>query len=73
MIRLNADGTIDSTFGDNGFATPEISTGDDFAYAAAEQPDHKIVLAGSALDATSITNPVWLVCSKMAPLILPLV
>lgn len=58
VIRLNADGTIDSTFGDNGFATPEISTGDDFAYAAAEQPDHKIVLAGSALDANFNNQPV---------------
>ncbi|MBK8875925.1 MAG: hypothetical protein IPN13_19345 [Bacteroidetes bacterium] len=57
VIRLNEDGTIDSTFGINGFATPEISTGDDFAYAAVEQPDHKILLAGTALDAGFNNQP----------------
>lgn len=57
VMRLNNDGTIDTTFGNAGFATHEISTGDDFALAAAEQPDHKIVLAGSALDASFNNQP----------------
>lgn len=57
VMRLNTDGTIDTTFGNSGFATHEISTGDDFAYAAVEQPDHKIILAGSALDANFNNQP----------------
>ncbi|MBK7969630.1 MAG: hypothetical protein IPK08_12180 [Bacteroidetes bacterium] len=73
VIRLNEDGTIDSTFGINGFATPEISTGDDFAYAAVEQPDHKIVLAGSALDANFNNQPVVVRLLENGSLTQPLV
>lgn len=58
VMRLNEDGSLDSTFGTNGMVVPEISTGDDFAYAMAEQPDHKIVLAGTALDVNFNNAPV---------------
>ncbi|MBL0341106.1 MAG: T9SS type A sorting domain-containing protein [Bacteroidetes bacterium] len=57
VLRLNEDGSIDSTFGTNGFSLPEISTGDDFAYAMAEQIDHKIVIAGTAVDANFRNAP----------------
>jgi len=58
VLRVNEDGTIDSTFGTNGMVVPEISTGDDFANAMVEQPDHKIVLAGTALDSAARNEPV---------------
>ena len=58
VIRFNTDGTIDSTFGTNGMVLPEISTGDDFATAMAEQADHKILLAGTALDTAARNEPV---------------
>nr|HMT27689.1 T9SS type A sorting domain-containing protein [Bacteroidia bacterium] len=45
-------------FGTNGMETPEISAGDDFAYAIVEQPDHKIILAGTALDNNAYNAPV---------------
>ena len=53
VIRLLPDGTPDSSFGVNGFAEINLSTGDDFAYAMQEQPDHKILLAGT------FTNPLF--------------
>jgi uncharacterized delta-60 repeat protein len=53
VVRLNADGSPDGTFGTGGVVTvPFTSTqavvSDDVAYAVAIQPDEKIVLAGSA-------------------------
>lgn len=45
VARLNADGTPDSGFGSGGRAAAEIGSLD-FGYAAALQPDGKIVVAG---------------------------
>jgi uncharacterized delta-60 repeat protein len=45
-IRLNADGSIDSTFGNQGIVKIEINTGEDYAKSLVIQPDGKIVLAG---------------------------
>lgn len=48
MIRLNPNGTTDNTFGSGGTVFTDFNTtyDDDIAYAAAIQPDLKIVLAG---------------------------
>jgi uncharacterized delta-60 repeat protein len=46
LTRYNADGTLDSTFGDHGFITTDFGSGSDAAYAIAVQSDGRIVLAG---------------------------
>lgn len=52
--RLNADGTLDASFGGDGTVTVDLldptfgEVGDDGAYALALQPDGKIVLGGHA-------------------------
>lgn len=58
VIKLKTDGTRDSTFGLNGIAELELSSGDDFAYAITEQADHKILLAGTAIDTGFRNAPV---------------
>jgi uncharacterized delta-60 repeat protein len=45
VARLNANGTLDIGFGNSGRAAAEIGS-IDFGYAAALQPDGKIVIAG---------------------------
>ena len=46
LLRINADGTLDDTFGDDGVVITSRETRD-FAYAAALQSDGKIILAGT--------------------------
>jgi len=46
IVRLNADGSMDSTFGTNGIVQTEITRYGSNAYAVAAQPDGKIVVAG---------------------------
>lgn len=46
VARLNANGTIDNTFGTAGKVTTAITTGDDLAFGIAVQTDGKIVVAG---------------------------
>jgi uncharacterized delta-60 repeat protein len=58
VLRLNPDGSLDTDFGTNGFATPEISTADDFAQAMVVLDDGRILLAGKALDANFRNRPV---------------
>jgi len=50
VLRLDKDGTLDTTFGGNntGIVRTPVGTGSDYAYAMALQPDGKIVLAGQA-------------------------
>lgn len=49
LARLNPDGSLDASFGSNGKQTVTLgSQEDDDAYAAAVQPDGKIIVAGSA-------------------------
>ncbi len=50
LIRLNADGTLDSTFDGDGLLTPYL-TGSDYAADMALQPDGKIVIAGYTIGA----------------------
>jgi uncharacterized delta-60 repeat protein len=47
LARLNANGSVDTSFGFNGFLTTNIS-GQDLAHAVLVQPDGKIVLAGES-------------------------
>ena len=51
LMRLNADGTPDDTFGSNGIVRQPIGASTDIANAIALQPDGRIVLAGSAIAA----------------------
>lgn len=46
VMRCNADGSIDNTFGTDGVRTIAVGTRSDFAHAVALQPDGKIVAAG---------------------------
>ena len=46
VVRLNSDGTPDSSFGNNGVVTTAIGTHSDDGYAVAVQADGKIVVAG---------------------------
>ncbi|NQT78294.1 MAG: hypothetical protein HQ565_11305 [Bacteroidetes bacterium] len=48
MVRFNADGTPDNTFGTGGLVTTDIDGNLDNAYAMAIQDDGKILLAGEA-------------------------
>jgi uncharacterized delta-60 repeat protein len=53
--RLNDDGTPDPTFGDNGRATVGFdleANGIDAAVAAAEQPDGRVLLVGTAVNSS---------------------
>lgn len=47
MIRLNADGTIDQTFGTNGFFNNDIGSSEDYARKILIQ-NNKIILVGSS-------------------------
>jgi len=47
LARLNADGTVDSSFGKGGRATIEVG-GQDMGFSVAVQPDGKIVVAGQS-------------------------
>lgn len=53
VMRQNADGTLDTTFGTNGSATTSIGPGTDQGRALLVQPDGRIVLAGYASSGTN--------------------
>ncbi|MEM6314280.1 MAG: NPCBM/NEW2 domain-containing protein, partial [Planctomycetota bacterium] len=44
LLRLNADGTVDRSFGDNGLAASGFREGSVFSFA--QQPDGKLLIAG---------------------------
>src|SRR6185436_15675301 len=48
LARYNLDGTLDKTFGVNGFQTTDFFNGDDIAFDIAVQPNDKILVAGLA-------------------------
>ncbi len=50
LLRLNSDGTLDTTFGTNGYTIVSHSSRDDLAQSLALQPDGKIIIAGSITD-----------------------
>jgi uncharacterized delta-60 repeat protein len=49
VLRLNADGSLDGTFGSGGITRTPVGPGEDMANAMVRQPDGRIVLAGSAI------------------------
>jgi len=47
LARFNSDGTLDTTFGSpNGHILLDLSSGHDYSYSIALQPDGKIVMVG---------------------------
>ncbi|HEX8565143.1 MAG TPA: FG-GAP-like repeat-containing protein [Pyrinomonadaceae bacterium] len=46
VLRLNPNGTLDSSFGNNGVVTTDMGTWGDTPFAVAIQPDNKIVVVG---------------------------
>jgi len=52
LLRLNTDGTLDTSFAEGGGISTDFSGGDDRGLAVALQPDGKIVEAGSATTAS---------------------
>jgi uncharacterized delta-60 repeat protein len=50
VVRYNADGTVDTTFGTNGAATADFGEGLSLAFGMALQADGKIVLVGQPAD-----------------------
>jgi uncharacterized delta-60 repeat protein len=47
LMRFDTDGTVDSTFGNNGRVLTQIGPSHDYAYDMIIQPDDKIVLTGA--------------------------
>jgi uncharacterized delta-60 repeat protein len=52
LLRLNADGSVDTDFGDHGKVITDFGFGSDIAYSMALQNDGRIVLAGVATNGT---------------------
>lgn len=50
LVRYNTDGSIDQSFGDNGFTTTTIGLVDNMIHSLAIQEDDKIIVAGMAYD-----------------------
>jgi uncharacterized delta-60 repeat protein len=46
LVRFNADGTLDLTFGTGGWATLDLGGSDEIALGLVEQPAGKLVIAG---------------------------
>ena len=53
LVRYNANGTLDTTFGTSGIVTTSIGTVNDEAFALVIQPDDSIVVAGSSYNGSS--------------------
>ena len=53
LVRYNADGSLDTTFGTGGKVITPIGTSSDYGRAIALQPDGRIVVAGYAGSTTS--------------------
>ena len=49
-MRFNEDGSRDTTFGQSGIASVDLSSSDDIAYGMAELNDGRILLAGQMTD-----------------------
>jgi uncharacterized delta-60 repeat protein len=54
LVRFKPNGSIDTTFGNNGIVTTEISAGSDYLRAIALQSDGKIVAAGQCSAPTAL-------------------
>jgi len=54
LVRYNADGTLDTGFGTGGEVRVAFGSGDERLHAVAVQPDGRIVVAGTAVDAVNL-------------------
>lgn len=54
VIRLNSDGSLDTTFDTDGKVTTSIGSGDDWGYSLAIQSDSKIIVAGNSYGASEV-------------------
>jgi uncharacterized delta-60 repeat protein len=59
VLRINADGGLDQTFGSGGVATSPIAAACDACTPAALAPDGDIVLTGENLDPGGSPSPTW--------------
>jgi uncharacterized delta-60 repeat protein len=57
LLRLNADGSLDTSFGENGLVTTSFSPGDDSPTALFIESDESILVAGSVDTADDATSP----------------
>ncbi|MFI5172462.1 MAG: T9SS type A sorting domain-containing protein [Chitinophagales bacterium] len=53
VARFNTDGILDTSFGSGGMVTTDIADDADYGYAAAIQPDTKILVAGYSYQETT--------------------
>src|SRR5881628_1363204 len=53
LVRYNANGTLDATFGTGGKVTTAVGTSDGAAYALAIQADGKLVVAGETFNGST--------------------
>jgi uncharacterized delta-60 repeat protein len=53
ILRYNTDGSLDLSFGQDGIVRTIVGLDEDWAYAAALQPDGKIIAAGYSWNGTS--------------------
>ena len=62
LIQLNADGSIDTSFGNDGVVTQAVglspNNGEDIAYDVAFDTEGNILLCGKSYDATYVSRPV---------------
>ena len=49
VVRLNSDGSLDTSFDSDGIKITAITSADDFADAVIAQPDGKIIVAGQSM------------------------
>jgi uncharacterized delta-60 repeat protein len=60
LLRLNTDGTLDTTLNGTGYVYLPKSTGDDIPYAIASDGNGKYVLAGNTTN-TNIDTGIWVI------------
>ena len=53
LVRLNADGSLDTGFDGDGKLLVPVGSGDDMGYSATVQPDGKILVAGRSFNGTN--------------------
>ncbi len=54
VVRYNLNGTLDSTFNDNGSVVTTVGAGSAIAFGVVIQPDDKIVLAGESFNDSTL-------------------
>ena len=52
LLRYNADGSLDTTFGSNGVVTFDMGKGKDYGEDVVIQADSKVVVAGGSYNGT---------------------